>query len=815
MAQLLSGWHILHSSSFFTAELARKYVWLNAAAVALIALVAIAAPGRWRWLAVGAPCALLLAVLTMTAIPGGQLTAMLSAILTMAAAWEVGERLLHRLGASDLAGLALVAWLVGIGPLSLFTSLLGRISLLRWWTGGLVIIALGTLGTVRLLTRIYARRSVLLHEIGHSSLSLAGAGLLLVIFAWTAIYTAAPEIQFDSLYAKEYLPQLWAQTGHIGSLASHVQLEVTGWFQTLAVYGHLLGGDAVGRYMQLLGLMFTAIAVWWWGRRHGALGPLAAVAVAVTPHLFWQASTADDDLLLAACGLAMCFAVVETIRRDPGDRIRSTAFALGLMAGSGPSLKLHLIPLFAMLALTWICAGRASRTIRSRLGFASLGAAVTSLPPLVLRWIDSGNPVLPAYNNIFHSRYWLPVNEKANFPFWQHPGLFGPVKAIWTSVLNPSLLVEDAPPGAFGMLIGAVVFALLFGWAGRERSRANFAVWLALLPALVYWWVDLRYLRYLLPISFVAVALMLMVLGDVRPRKNMQRIGVLGVALAAIASFPVTIGQFWNVPTHKPPIYAAIGRWNASSYEQAAFPGRLAMLAFNRLSPPGSLMATDSFQRAWMTGGRDLDSLHYEVIPRLERHGPLPTNGNQAFVDLRAIGVGWVLVTEASRLLNQSEYLSQVLTLHGKIEFSALGWDLYRLVDKPPTPVPVSECDRARVGVPACWGGSRSASGDLTTGVIRTVPVCSGQILAVSLTQAGGNSSPMLIQFVGGDPHDSPQTGYSHAGSAQYIYATVPSGAMAANVTVSPIEGAEITAASIGTLGPSCHSEPDRSTPPR
>src|SRR6185437_3665387 len=334
-----------------------------------------------------------------------------------------------------------------------------------------------------------------------------------------------------------------------------------------------------------------------------------------------------------------------------------------------------------------------------------LGVAITGLPPLILRWADSGNPVLPAYNNIFRSKYWLPVNEQLNFPFWMHPGAWGPIAGVWKAVVDPKLMSEDAPPGAFGVLIGALVIALLLGWIGSDRSRASRVVWVALLPAAVFWWLSLRYLRYLLPAGFVSVALIIMLTPGVKLRGRGQLLAIAGVTLAAAASFPVTISQFWNVPAHKPPIYAAIGRWSASSYESAALPEREALLAFNRLSPPGAQVATSAYERGWLTHGRDLYNLHYEPVPLMELRGPLPTNGDQAYADLRAIGIGWLLVTEADRLQNQPGYLSEVITTHGRIEFSARGWDLYRLVARPPVPAPLTACDRPSRVVPPCWAG--------------------------------------------------------------------------------------------------------------
>ena len=56
----------------------------------------------------------------------------------MAALWDTGERLLRRLHAEGLSRIALVAWLAGIAPWGLGTLVLGWLSLLRWWTVGVL-----------------------------------------------------------------------------------------------------------------------------------------------------------------------------------------------------------------------------------------------------------------------------------------------------------------------------------------------------------------------------------------------------------------------------------------------------------------------------------------------------------------------------------------------------------------------------------------------------------------------------------------------------------------------------------------------------
>lgn len=803
-AEVASGWHVLHSSEFFTALAAHKYVWANAIAAALVAASATFAPGRLRWLAIVGPALFLAGVLVATAFLGGQLLAMIMASLTMAAAWDTGDRLLRRLGADALTRPAIVAWLAGIAPWSLLVVVLGRVSLVKWWTVGLLVLGLGTTGLVRLCAHAYSRREGVARALGGSALSLTSCGLILLTIGWAGIYTAAPEIQYDALYGKAYLPELWARTGHISSILEHVQDAITGWFQILATSGHLFGAVAVGRYLQLIGLMCAVLAVWWWGQRHGALGPLAALAVALTPHLFWQASTADDDLLLALAALAFCFAIVESLRRQDTTRPGGLAFALGLMAGSGPSLKLHLLPLFAVLMLGWILAARGTGSLGRRFSFSALGAAITALPPLLLRWIDTGNPVLPAYNNIFRSKYWLPVNEKLNFPFWAHPGTLGPVKAVWKAVSEPSVMVEDAPPGAFGFLIGAVVIALVLGWLGRDRTHASRVIWIALIPAAVFWWISFRYLRYLLAIEFVSVALLVMRTGAVKLGSTARAVGVLAATIAAMASFPVAISQFWNVPTHKPPVYAAIAHWKASSYESAEFTERPAILAFNKIAPPGARMASDAFQRVWLTRERDLYNLHYEVLPLMQLHGIVPTTGDQALVGLARLGIHWLMVREGDRLQNEPGYISQVITAHGQPEFDERGWDLYRLVPRPRPFSPILRCDRTTGDVSGCWGVA--ATKHLTVSVTRTIATCPGEVLAVNVQQAPGQGapSPVLIRFLGRSSPSALQTGEAVAGAPQHIYASVPPGATEAQITVSPAPGAVVTSANLARSGRNC-----------
>lgn len=804
VADVDSAVRVLKAPAGLTATHAGAVVLAYGLAAAAMAVFAALAPARIRWLTLLPPALLLFTVLVATATAGGKATSMAAAFLAMAALWFVGRRLLLLLRAHALAQHALVAWLAGAGPLCLLTLLLGRLSLFKWWTMGLLVVVLGLLATADALRLLWPRRQTLFAEVTATPLAVTAAGLILLTLSVAAIYTSAPELQYDALYGKQYLPSLWAYTGTIGPLTRHIQLNIGGWFQFVASWGDLLHAPATGRYLQLLGFAAAPIAIWTWTRRFNWFGPLAAAAAAITPALFWQATTADDDLLLALAGFALAVAVYEALQPDFAPPDWLTGLLLGMLGGTGWSLKAHLIPLCTALPAVWVVAGRTPKVILRRASFAAAGLLITAAPPLVLRWIDTGNPLFPAYNNIFRSQYWLPVNEKLNFPFWTATGSWGPLSAIWKGVVDPSVMNEAAPPGSFAIPVLVATATLLVGWRYR-RGRGLRLLWLALLVAVAAWWIEFRYLRYLLPSAFLAACLLLAGARASHPSLLARRLALPALVLAAPASFAVAVAMFWNVPNQNVPVSAAVGRWQASSYLAAAYPEREAILAFNRIAPPGAIYVTGgslaAFERAWLTGGRDLYE-DWELNEVLEIGSTSPSGGTQAFKRLRARGIGWALVNDADSTLSQFPWLTQLLTTHGQIRFSAHGWNLFQLVTKVAAPTPLAACDRPTRGIPRCWKGDfRSASGS-TTPLARRVPVCPGEIIIVSVRQAGvGGPAPVLIQFPTAYPPDAVQTGITAPGTTAHVYATVPSGVSSADITINPASGSRIEQASVARQG--------------
>src|SRR5262249_53267221 len=156
--------------------------------------------------------------------------------------------------------------------------------------------------------------------------------------------------------------------------------------------------------------------------------------------------------------------------------------------------------------LGWVVLSRPRRGLPLRTAGVALGGLLIAGPAFVVRWIDTGNPVFPAYNTIFKSPHYPLVDEQYNFPYWQHTDLWDALKAPYEAVVHPWLMNDSMPGGSMGLLAAAVAIAVVVGWRARGRRSVSI-VWIALVIGLIGWWVQFRYLRYALPIALVSVLL--------------------------------------------------------------------------------------------------------------------------------------------------------------------------------------------------------------------------------------------------------------------------------------------------------------------
>ena len=803
LAQLAHLSKLLDVHEPLTAGFAKALVLAYGLAVLAIAVAAALAPRERLGVIVAAAGGVAAVPPLATLTIGTELWPALVALLTLSACWQIGRWMLLMVRAPALAEVAPAAWLAGGAVLGLALLLVGRAGGLWWWTAGVPVLAVGAWGALGLARGLGAggARRVWAAATG-SRLGAASAALSLLLLGIASVFAAAPELMFDPLYAKVWLPSEWARTGNIEPLVTHPVMNTLGFGQLLAVPGHLVGAGDVGRYLQWMsaGLLVAAV---WWGVRRSPWAPLVAGALAITPHLFWQATTAMDDALLAFAAVAMALAVMRALDR-PGPALWD-GVALGLLAGALVDFKLHLGALAVGLAGGWWVARRAGWR---GLGGLAAGALAIALPPFVLRWIDTGNPVLPAYNNIFKSDYWLHVNEQFNFPYNSDPGRFGPLNVLVRSATDTVSLNEAAPVGAFGLLVGAIAVALLVAWRrGGGRPAAAPVLWLGIALAALLWYQQLRYLRYLLPAGCVA----LIAIGLLSTRRTAigrwgEWAGLASLALLAVLLWPATVAQFWNVPGRDLPWQVALHLKSDDGYERTSLVDRGAIQAFDRLAPPGAMAVSDGLERAWLHDGRDL-SPDWELNGRLLATGGLPQTADEALSRLRRLGVTWVLTGGLSTAGHP--YTQLVLDKHAEIEFSDMGWTVYRLVDRPQAPPRLPDCDDALAGRPGCWAGSGkldSTAGyraeESPGGISRVVPTCPGQTLFVeTATHGGGTPLTVAIDYDTSTTTRGRARGQVAPGHSGVVAGTAPPRATKAIVQLYPPAGMTVTTAHLARDG--------------
>jgi hypothetical protein len=780
-AQVVLALTLLDPDVVYEAGHAKSVLAVNAALAALTVALAMWLPQARRPLALLPGGLLAAATLGGAVTLGGHLWDLTAAGLTVSGAWWIGRLLLRGLRAERLRGVVAIELVLGLAVSGLVVLACGRLDAIAWWNVGALTVAVGAIGAWTAAREGWRRRAEAAEAIVGSRIGVACAGLLLLQLGWAVVWLSAPEIMFDALYSKAYLPALWAHTGSIGPLLIHPQLNIMGLSQVVAVSEHVLHAGDVGRYLQTLAWIVLTGTVWWWAGRRSPVGALAALAVGLTPQLVWESTTAYDDLLLGLGAVALAIAVFRTLGSGDGERRRSepaagVALAIGLLAGTCIWLKLHLLVLALALAGGWLLAAGGWRRLPQRFAAVAAGAATIAGPAFVLRWIDTGNPVFPSYNDVFRSSHYPPINERFNFLYWPQSHFWDIVKLPYEAVVNPSLMSDTAPQGAFGLLVAAVVVALLVGWRRRGRP-ASIVAWAAIAVSLLFWWVEFRYLRYVVPLALVAVVLVVALLRDWRPGRAGALAALVAAGVASAFYLPSTVAAFFNVPNRSLPFAAAFGRWSSEDYLRTVFPEKDALEAFQRIAPAGADALSQPHERLFLSD-RDL-SQPWEVARLMQVYGPTPTTPGDTFRRLRRLGIGWAVISALDPSAGQP-WIPPLLARYGEVVFGDRGWMLYRLVEHP-TPPPMRT-------VPA------RAS--------QAVVVCPGKMVAVQVSTAdGGQPTQVSLDSDSGNAKSGHTATSVQPGEAGWVYETAPPATRAVNVAIVPGAGARIARARIGVLG--------------
>jgi hypothetical protein len=422
---------------------------------------------------------------------------LLAAGLIAAAAVGLGDLVLRGLRLQDGLGLGVRIALdygLGAGSLGVVTLILGRLGLLDSWSFR---IGLALLAAVGLLTSR-------LWRLGRPRLDLNSCLLGLVIAPFVVVMILAsmlPTIDFDVLEYHLQGPKEYYQAGRIAFLPHNVYTSMPFGVEML----HLLGMEVMddwwwgGLVGQLLVASFgpaTAIVIAATAARAASVraGWIAAVVYLSTPWIYRLAAIAYAEGPLCFYHGALVWAAVRAWGASGPERVRIWGLT-GLLAGCAmgckyPALISAVIP-FGVLAVfdSWK---------RRSAGFFvcyALGWAVVIGPWLGKNVIDTGNPVYPLADRIFHSRHWDEAREQK----WSNGHARQPVTPgeFWNSFVDVAgrsdwqspLYAALAPlallrPGSRRLALalwGFVAYLFLTWWLFTHRVDR---FWLPLLPPL-------------------------------------------------------------------------------------------------------------------------------------------------------------------------------------------------------------------------------------------------------------------------------------------------------------------------------------------
>ncbi|CAN5658039.1 hypothetical protein BH18ACI4_BH18ACI4_14320 [soil metagenome] len=159
------------------------------------------------------------------------------------------------------------------------------------------------------------------------------------------------------------------------------------------------------------------------------------------------------------------------IALQPGtSELKQSPIRLGLYLGASVALKLsnlaYCIPIILVYSYSLLSGKRAQLRLALAAAWIAIGSALPLLPYSLYIWRDTGNPVFPFYNTIFHSPFWPNSNLG--------DGRWGP-NGLWETIIWPVRVTLK--PERFGELavysgrisIVFIVAILVLVWPNLDR----------------------------------------------------------------------------------------------------------------------------------------------------------------------------------------------------------------------------------------------------------------------------------------------------------------------------------------------------------
>ena len=347
-----------------------------------------------------------------------------------------------------------------------------------------------------------------------------GAGLwLYACIALVALLPALmPRLAPDDLAYHLILPRELLAFGHSRLDAGSQAWIMAPWSLDLlhGIAWVIAGDEPVTAGLNLFWLLAAGLLCARIGREMGLPARPAWIAAALFTSIPLVAHQSGNLQVEAASPaiFAALYLAASRLPAQPGALLLTAALA-GFLVGCKISNGLLALPIAAWML--WRLRGAWPRP-RAWAAAVALGAFVGG-SSYFWATLLAGNPVLPLFNGVFGSPYFLPINWKDSI--WQLP--WGP-GLPWDLVFDTDRYMT-ALPGALGAFW--LVLAGALPWALRD-ARLRPALLLALAGFLLVF-AQVQYVRYALPVLTLLAPALFAGLWQVAPRSTAWTAGVLAV----------------------------------------------------------------------------------------------------------------------------------------------------------------------------------------------------------------------------------------------------------------------------------------------
>ncbi len=321
-------------------------------------------------------------------------------------------------------------------------------------------------------------------------MALSASWLPVVISDDVAYHLALPsQLRADGYYHFNVQDQIWATAPWAGDVLHGIVMVLSG-SETIAALNTVWILLAVALLWRISG-RFGVDAAWRW------LGIALFVSM---PLLHALTNSMQTELASIAVFLALCDRVLD----ERGSHGRAQVLVVAILSAFLLALKFSNLAFIAPALIWWLVRHRPTRL--SWLALGLVAGVVVAGSSYVYAAVLSGNPLLPLYNSVFKSSL-MPLEDFSNTTF---VGLLS-WDALYQATFDTSRYVETLD-GSFGfqwLAFGASILVALL--VPSLRSLALVAC-----AAIAILFLQMQYLRYLIPALALVAAIMTIMLSRSR-----------------------------------------------------------------------------------------------------------------------------------------------------------------------------------------------------------------------------------------------------------------------------------------------------------